>query len=586
MFMGLPLYDLERVEVLRGAQGTLYGRNTTGGVVNLYTAEPGDEFLSSVSATYGSYGAKEMRANASGPLVEDRLFLGLYGIVAGEDSYVENDVDADGREGRYKEGMAGRMKLRFQATDEWKTTLTLEGQHHSDGSFPLRRTARNGYVKAGALGEDSRYHYSHDFESSEDTGIWSVNLNSEMETDFGMLQSITGYQDYNCVEWIDADMSPFDVMRKRMNLKDGDLSQEFRLASPDDGGPFKWISGVYLFHFDGGNYILNKYGAAHPTLAGQMDDFDTDLRNTGAALFGEGTYTFASRFDVTLGLRGEYEHTEGRSTWTRINAVGVAAQNGFFDEEEDYSALLPKVSLAWHFDDDVMAYGTVAKAHKVGGYNSAWVPAGAEGYGEEESWLYEVGVKSYLFDRRLMLNVAGFYTAIDNEQLTLFVLGTTQGYLANAGKSHRAGVELESRYRLAEAWTLSANGSWVDARFDEYEDVANGIDYADKRVFCVPEYSYSLAVDYRDRVAEDWDLFGRLDVSGVGPQYFDDRNTVKQCAYELVNLRLGFQWKELECSLWSKNLLDRHYVAFENTTAGFAEDGRPRTVGATVSYTF
>lgn len=585
MFMGLPLYDVERVEVLRGAQGTLYGRNTTGGVINLYTAEPGDEFRSSVSATYGSYGEKEVRANASGPLMEDKLYLGLYGLALGSDSYMENDTDTSGDEGRHKEGLAGRMKLRYQGGEDWKTTLILEGQHHDDGSFPLRRTERNAYVKAGTYGADSRYHYSHDFESSEDIGTWNVTLNTEVETGLGTLQSVTGYQDYNCVEWIDADMSPADAMRKRVHMEDSDLSQEFRLTSPEGGGPFRWITGVYFFHFDGGNYILNKYGVNHG-LNGQKDKFDTDLRNTGAAMFGEGTYTFASRFDVTLGLRGEYEHTEGKSIWTRTNTSGVGTQLGDFDESEDYSALLPKVSLAWHFDDDIMVYGSVAKSHKVGGYNSAWVPAGSESYGEEESWLYEVGMKSYLLDRRLMLNVAAFYTSIENEQLTQFKLGTTQGYLDNAGESHRVGVELESRYRLAEAWTLSASGAWIDARFDEYEDEANGIDYKDNKVFCVPEYTYSLAVDYRDRVAEDWELFGRAAVSGFGPQYFNDANTVKQHAYELVNLRLGFQWKDLECSLWSKNLLDREYVAFENTGAGFAEDGRPRTVGATVSYTF
>jgi len=587
MFMGLPLLDVERIEVLRGAQGTLYGRNTTGGVVNIYTAEPGDEFVSGVSTSYGSYGAKEVRVNSSGPLLDDKLYLGLYGLVSGEDAYMENDVDTDEGEGRSKEGLAGRMKLRYQAADDWKTTLILEGQHHDDGAFfPQRRTARNNYVKNGILAADGRYHYSHDFESSEDTRTWNVNWNSELETGIGTLQSITGFQNYDCSEWLDADMSPFDVMRKNVRMEDKDLSQEFRLTSPEDGGPLKWITGVYLFHFDGGSSITNNYGTAHPTLAGARDDYDTTLRNTGAAVFGEGTYTFLSRLDLTLGLRGEYERAEGRSTWTRISAGGVAGQNGFFDETDNYTALLPKVALAWHFTDDVMTYGSITKAHKVGGYNSAWVPAGAEGYSEEKSWLYEIGVKSFMLGRRLMVNAAGFYTSIEDEQLPLFVTGTKQGYLANAGKSHRLGLELESRFKLSEAWTLSGSAAWIDARFDEYKDTANGIDYSGERVYCVPDYSFGLAVDYRDRIAEDWDLFGRVGVSGVGPQYFDNANTVRQGAYELVNLRLGFQWKELECSLWAKNLLDRYYVAFENTTAGFAEDGRPRTLGASLAYTF
>jgi len=586
MFMGFPLFDVDRVEVLRGAQGILYGRNTTAGVVNIYTAEPGDTFSSRLSTSFGNDGARELRVNASGPLVDDKLYIGLYGMAAAEDSYMKNDIDADGRDGRHKDGKAGRLKLRYEVGKDWKTTLTIEGQRHEDGSFPLKRTERNGYVKAGALGTDGRYKYSHDFEGTEDNAVWSMTLNSALETGIGTVHSITGFQNYDCNEWIDADASPFDAMRKNMRLRDKDLSQEFRLTSPDGEAPFRWIAGTYLFHFDGGNRVINHYGVAHPRLAGWVDDFDTTLRNTGAAVFGEGTYTLFSRLDLTLGLRGEYERTQGKSTWVRTNAGGVSAQRRSFDESANYTSLLPKVALAWHFTDDVMGYGSVTKAHKVGGYNSAAAPAGSEGYGEEECWLYEIGVKSYLLDRRLMVNAAGFYTAIENEQLPLFVVGTTQGYLANAGESHRTGLELESRYKLTDAWTVSGSVSWIDARFDDYKDAANGIDYSDNRVFCVPEYSYSLRVDYREAVAPDWELFGFVGLSGTGPQYFDDANRVKQGAYELVNVRAGFQWKDLECSLWSRNVFDTYYVAFENTTAGFAEDGRPRTFGASLSYTF
>ncbi|MEF2229321.1 MAG: TonB-dependent receptor, partial [Pseudodesulfovibrio sp.] len=167
-----------------------------------------------------------------------------------------------------------------------------------------------------------------------------------------------------------------------------------------------------------------------------------------------------------------------------------------------------------------------------------------------------------------------------------FVTGTTQGYLANAGKSHRTGLELESQYKLTGAWTLKGSASWIDARFDDYVDANNNINYDRKKVFGVPEYSYNLGVDYREKIAEDWTLFGYSGVTGYGPQYFDNGNEVRQAAYELVDLRLGVEWKSLTCSLWAKNVFDEHYIAYENTTAGFAEDGRPRTFGATLSYAF
>lgn len=234
MFMGLPLLDVDRIEVLRGAQGTLYGRNTTGGVVNIHTAEPGNEFASDASVTYGNYGNKELRANASGPLVKDKLYIGLNALAAAEDSYMTNDVDTGGDSGRHKEGFAGRVKLKYAPGGDWQTTLSLDGQQHDDGSFPLKRTERNGYVKAGKYAADGLYHYSHDFESTEDTDTWNLNLNTKVDTGIGALQSITGYQNYRCTEWIDADMSPDDSLRKRMFMSDKDLSQEFRLASPGE----------------------------------------------------------------------------------------------------------------------------------------------------------------------------------------------------------------------------------------------------------------------------------------------------------------------------------------------------------------
>lgn len=586
MFMGLPLFDIDRIEVLRGAQGTLYGRNTTGGVVNLYTADPGEEFSSTVSASYGSYNSRELRVNMSGPLIEDRLYMGVYSLFLEEDSYLENDVDADGRDGRHKSGKAGRVKLRYHGSDDWKTTFILEGQHHDDGAFPMKRTKRNTFVKNGTLPADRRYHYSHDFEGTENVSTIRASVNSELETDIGTLQSITGYQTYDMDEWIDADASPFDVMRKRIEVKDNDFSQEFRLTSPEGEEVFQWLTGLHFYHFDGGNDITNNYGVQHPALAGAADSYDTTLRNTGGALFGQGTYTFFSCLDLTLGVRGEYELARGESTWERRTASGAVTRLGYFDEAQAYTAVLPKAALSWHITDDVMTYGTVAKGHKVGGYNSAWVPDGAERYGEEDSWLYEVGVKSFLLDKRLMVNVAAFYTTIENEQLTLFVAGTRQGYLANAGESHRTGLEVESRFKLSDVWTVSGTGSWIDARFDDYEDTANGIDYSGNNVFCVPEYSYSVALEYCNTITDDWTVFGRAALSGVGPQYFDNGNEVRQNAYELVGLRVGAQWKGFEGSLWVENLFDQHYIAFENTVAGFAEDGRPRTFGASLAYTF
>lgn len=580
-----PLFDVERIEVLKGPQGTLYGRNSIGGVINVHTRQPGNEVVANVGTTIANFDRKELRGSWSGPIIEDKLFMGIYAMAEESEGYMKNDVDADGGDGRHTDGQAMRLKLRCLASQDWEINLTLDGQQHDDGAYPFRRTARNGLVKAGAFPEDDRYHYSHDYEGTQENDCWGATLTSKYETGIGTFHSITGFRDFDSDEHIDADFSPLDRMVKRYIQNDDNVSQEFRLVSPDEDGPFKWLAGTYFFHMDSENKLTNTFGADSPT-PGREVYFKTNKTNSGAAAFGQGTYTFFDKLDLTLGLRFEYEHAEADSTMENTPSGGPTVTAGHMDGSQDFTAFLPKLALAWHFDGDHMAYGTVARAHRSGGFNDASAPAGKESFDEEDSWLYEVGVKSYFMDQRLMLNLSGFYTTIEDEQLPLFETGYMQSYTANAGKSHRMGLEMESRFKVAQGLDLSANFSWIQAEFDEYEDTVLGVDYEGNTIFCVPEYTYGLALDYRRPLNEDWGLFGRINLTGVGSRYFDDANNVKEDPYNLVNLRVGVEGEHLDCYLWAKNVFDEEYVLFENTTAGIAEDGAPRTFGITVDYRF
>ncbi len=580
-----PLFDVESVEVLKGPQGTLYGRNTVAGVINVFTRQPDNEFVSSVGVTVGNYEKKEAHANWSGPLIEDKLFLGIYAMAEDRDGFMENDVDTGERDGRYQDGKAARVKLRCLASDDWELNLILDGQQHDDGAYTGRRTSRNSLVKAGTVSEDSRYHYSHDFEGSQENDCWGATLNSKYETAVGTFYSITGYRDYDSDEEVDADFSSLDLMRKEYAQRDNDFSQEFRLSSREGGGPFTWLVGTHFFNLDSETKVTNKMGSDHAN-AGMKIVFDTDRLNQGASAFGQGTYTFFDQFDLTLGLRYEYEHAEAEADRWNTPAGGSSTLAVHNDGEMHFAALLPKFSLAWHFNDNHMVYGTIARAHRSGGFNDASAPSGKEAYDEEYSWLYEVGLKSMFMDQRLMFNVAGFYTTIDDEQLPLFKTGTMQSYIANAGKSYRTGIEVESQYRLTEELKLSANVSWINARFEEYEDSAIGTDYAGNRVFLVPEYTYGIGLDYRHALKNGWSLAGRIDLMGVGARYFDNANDVEADPYELVNVRFGVEGEHLSCFLWAKNLLDEEYTVFENTTAGIAEDGAPCTFGVSLDYNF
>ncbi|WP_291325499.1 TonB-dependent receptor [Desulfovibrio sp. UCD-KL4C] len=579
-----PLFDVEQIEVLRGAQGTLYGRNTIGGVINVYTQQPGNEVRSSFGGELGNFHSKEFRASWSGPIVEDKLFLGVYGLGAFKDGYMENDISTDGDDGRHQDGKSGRVKLRYLPAEDLDMSFSFDIQNHDDGAYAMRRTERNAMVQAGKLSADKPYHYSHDYEGSQKNDCWGLSLNSEYKTKYGKLYSITGYRFFDSDEKLDSDFSPLDQMRKNYLQQDKDFSQEFRFTSLEDEEVVKWLAGAYFFLLESDTDITNLYGTSSSS-PGEKLRFKTDKKNVGSALFGQGTYTFGKNFDLTMGLRYEYEYAGAGSSKFQTPAGSSEKLLVDRDASNSFSKLLPKVSLAWHVTKDRTLYGTVSRASRSGGFNDASAPADHQSYDEEDSWLYEVGLKSSLFDNRLNLNLSGFYTSIDDEQLSLFQADSMQSYTANAGSSHRLGVEVESKFMVMPGLNFSGSFTWMQAEFDKYSP-STGVDYKGNRVFGVPDYTYTLAADYRRNLAGEWGVFSRIDLLGIGSRFFDDGNTVKENPYELVNLKVGVEGKHLDVYLWSKNILDRQYVMMENTAAGVAEDGAPRTFGISIDYRF
>ncbi len=588
-----PLFDVEQIEVLRGPQGTLYGRNTMGGVINVRTKQPGNEPAASISTSLGNYSKTEVKGSVSGAFIKDKLYYGIAALYDAHDGYAQNDTDADGREGNYQDAKAARMKMRLTPSDALDLTLSLDGQTHDDGAYPFRRTSRNSLVQKGLLPTDMRFHYSHDFEGSQSNDSLGISLNADYDTGFGTFTSITGYRDYYSKEEIDADFSPLDMMRKELIIKDRPFSQELRFASPDDAGDLKWLTGAYFFHCDVENDYTNFYrsgmarSSSNPFNPGTGRRlFQAEKLNWGGALFGQATYTFFGQLDFTLGLRADYEEAEIDAELRDTPEGGSTRTTASYSDTRDFVALTPKIALDWRMTPDHMLYVSFAGAHRSGGFNDFAAPSNKMTYDSEYSWNYELGSKNTFFNKQLTLNLSGFYTAIEDEQLAVFNEENMQGYLDNAGRSHRVGAEAEARYSPLAGLELIGSCAYVEAEYDKYEDPVSNADYKGNRVSGVPDYSYTLGAQYRYPLTPDWNLFSRVDLIGTGVRYFDDANEVRANPYALVNAKLGFEGKHFDGYLWAKNLLDRRYTLYENTAAGIAQDGPPITVGVTLSLRF
>nr|WP_320193150.1 TonB-dependent receptor [uncultured Desulfobacter sp.] len=585
-----PLFDVERVEVLRGPQGTLYGRNTMAGVINIHTRTPDNETRAQISGTYASDNEKTIQGQVQTPILKDKLFLGISGLISSSHGYMENDIDGVGEDGRHKDGQAGRIKLRYLPAPKWDITLGLDAQHHDDGAFPFRRTQRNSFVNVGILEADGPYHYSHDFDGTSENDFWGTTLNTSVDTTIGKVTSITGYRDFNNEDIIDSDFSPLDAARMKYLLQESSFSQELRIASPENKTGPKWLAGIYYFHINSDKERINYYRSAMANSPSNPFAPGTGARKTqskgtnfGEALFGQITWPVFNTLDITTGLRYEIEDAQMDATifYTPEGGATSATQQPY--QESRFTALLPKLSVGWHFMDDKMLYTTVSRAHRSGGFNDPSV--GGDPYDEEYSWVYEAGIKSGFFQNRLTINICGFYTDIEDEQLTRFD-EYNQSYLENAGESHRLGMEFEAGWFISKDLEIFASLTWVEAEYDKYTDPVTGQDFQGNTTFGVPDYTYTLGFQYRRPLWGEWNVFCRAEVAGTGRRFFDDTNTVKEPGYEVVNLKLGLEGTHWDGYVWAKNLFDRHYCIFENVDRGITEDGKPLTIGITLSYRF
>lgn len=586
-----PLFDVERIEILKGPQGTLYGRNTMAGVISVYTSKPDNESKNEIDIIVNDQEQYEVKGNIKAAVIEDKLFLNLAGVGKKSEGYMENTVSAPGDEGRHCEGGGGRLNLKYLPTDKLDISFSVDGHTYDEGVFPFRRTKRNPFSKKN-LPVDKKYKYSHDFESEGETDFFGGSLSVNYSMGAGDIISVTGYRDYSVNEMLDSDFTQFDITRMNYITDETSFSQEIRFVSNDNNKKFKWIAGVYFFNNDLENDtsmifrpgMAGKPGNPFGTGTGRFTTL-SDGQNKGAAVFGQNTYSFNDKFDVTFGLR--YEREDAEMSWKQRKAGdnGSFAEFGAASESQDFDVLLPKAGITMHLNDNHMVYFNFAQGHRVGGFNKT-APISSREYSEEKSYIYEIGTKLRLPWQKLSANLCAFYMDIEDEQIHKFSVETNKPYLVNAGESHRLGIESELNLEIIKGLDFNLGFTFIEAEYDKHDDPITGINYEDNKVFSVPEYTVNTGLQYRRPVLKDWVLLTRVNALFKGERYFDDANTVKEDPYGLVDAKIGLESESLDFYFWCENVFDKHYIVLENTGKGIAEDGSPRVIGANIAYRF
>lgn len=560
------LYDIERVEVLRGPQGTLYGRNSQGGVVNIITKAPDEVFRFNGLATVGTENLLEAQLSASGP-INDELFFSLGGSYFESDGFIENvflDEDADRRE-----DYGVRGQLRWLPSDRWDVRLGADYEEFDDGS-----------TFGTLIGADDPREVQEDFLGFNKVERNSQFLRARYAGSDIVVTSISGRRQWDQENATDSDFSAFDAAVGEADLATEQYTQELRLQSSPDNGRWRWLVGGFFEHEDSELSGGVKFGAAGANPGFGLFE-DSVLSNFGEfedttyAAFAQSSYDLTDKLAVTAGLRFEHRDfsMDRRSTLTFNDVVTPLVPDYSVDASE--SIWLPKAALEYRFQPNVLAYASVSRGYKPGGFNIiSDLPEAAE-FDSETSLAYEVGVKTSWLDQRLLANLSFFKTDLEDYQIVGFDLPNLVTTVLNATSADIWGIELDLRAKPTERIDLIASFGYLNTEFQEFTDAITGRDLSGNQLPNSPEYTYALAAQYRDPGG----FFGRFELSGFGTYFFDQTNDAKQNPFALVNVRLGYEFDDFGVYLYANNLFDQDYFTTALNTgtgqfAGYPGDGQ------------
>ena len=571
------LFDIERIEVLKGPQGTLYGKNSEAGVINIITKEPGNKFTGKVYSEYSWYDTEY--GNSYGyigggtincPVVKDKLFLRLAGKWRDYGGFVKNEYNNDEESGG-DENLNGRISISWKPDKRWHISFL------SDKSYNDYSGARFKYVNGAFYEGRHKVSYNGPYDNGEkkiDGQTMKVEYKGE-KIDF---ISLTGRRFSEDISSIDFDLTSVMDMNFDYNEDQEDCSQEFRISSTEDNDTdFKWLTGFYIFDEDMGIYQKQYWSSETRT---------NDIENKGYAFFGQGTYTLFDKLHLTAGLR--YDYIDSKGTQNFETAQGFSRYGKDFDNFE----ILPKFVVSYDFSDKMMGYTSFTKGYLPGGYSVEWATnEGNFTYEAEYSENYEIGLKSEWFDKRLVSNLSLFYIKMNDKQVAEWDLKTgvtAVNMIKNAADAHSKGMEFDLKARPVEGLDFIFGIGLTEAEIDDWtatEPDGSLYEYDGKKLPNVPSYTFNLGVEYRNRSG----LFCRGDLLGTGEMYSDSKNSAKEGEYKIVNLRLGYESENFDIVLWCKNFFDEEYLK-ERFVSGMDSDqgldGEPRMIGTSFTYRF
>ncbi|HWI23996.1 MAG TPA: TonB-dependent receptor [Lysobacter sp.] len=586
----LDVLDVERVEVLRGPQGTLYGKNTIGGAIKYITRPLSPDFNGFGSVTIGNYGQRDVKAAVGGGLGgNDALRARIAVADLHRDGFGHNLIT--GEDVSDKDVTAWRFNIGAWVTDDFNFQLAVDHLDDTSGVRGAQMMLPNRFdtlltpATGPFLPMADRYDVRNGMPNVNDTTMLGVSAVANYRFSENVsLKYVWARRESDTETNIDFDTTPDKIADVKAFYRDQQTSHELQV-NYDAGGRARGVMGIYYFDGEAGGQVLNNFFNL------SFGDTQGTMFTESTAVYADWTFDLTDRFKLDVGARytDEDKHAvvlnRGYSDATFSRPVSTVAA---FDKTINFKNLSPKISLDYQVTPDIMVYGMASRGFKSGGYNiraqSVAAPRSAEPFDDEQVDSYEVGSKMGLFDQTLFLNLAAFHNKYKDIQLSVFTAlpgGGFFGDFTNAGSGTVDGLEVEYQWLPSEHWVISGNLAWLDAKYDEFlyfdtnPAVRTTVDIADEQEFTnAPDFSGALNVEWRTALDNGGSLSARVSYAyqsdvvatteilranraPVGPF---GQPPITQDGYGLVNA--GVIWKVNDAwslSLQGTNLADKAY---------------------------
>lgn len=587
------LHDIERIEVLRGPQGSLYGRNAMGGVINIITKEPSNSQTGFADLTLGNYNQQRINAGIRTPLIKDKLFFGAAGLLNSRDGFYTNDFSNKTYDKQSE--FSGNYFLKWNINSHWTAKFNLKHRNQNNsGAFPLVADLEETFLHPYHLNQNAT------------TQMKDNTLNSSLSLNYTgshfNFNALTAYQkNYRYyTQPIDGDFSPYDIIsvinnygKSFNNIKV--LTQEFKLSSTPNS-KIKWTTGAYLFYQDAPVKQGTRFGEMASMMVG---DSLFNLINTtkttkkGIAVYGQTNFKIAKNWQLTFGIRSDYEKVDqsvlGIFTHDPDNIPYTTTPET--RSSTHFNALSPKLALDYQWNDNILLYSQYSKGFRTGGLSplssDPSQPALME-YKPEYSNNFEIGLKSDWAGHKLRINITAFYSKINDAQVPSLILPDAVTITKNVGKLNCKGAELELIALPLKGVNVQYNVGVTDAKFETLmlSQQGESIDLKGKHQIFTPDMTSFLAIQYmRTLNHKGLSAFIRGEWKYTGNTYFDLSNTIQQKPYNVFNASMGLNQGNYGLKIWVRNLSQEKYISYAYDFGAF-HLGDPANYGITLSYQF